>query len=171
MKHAGAVLYLGLAGEGAGEAARRLLYGLQAPCGRLAETWPVRLSDTPAWHHFPMGPRSVSYNESIYIGYRYYDKAGASVAFPFGYGLSYTTFAYSACICRPKSWPGTRRWKSRSACGTPARAPGAKRRQIYLSHMASCAHQPVRTLAAFAPGGAGARGGEDGARDGAAHIV
>ena len=150
MKHAGAVLYLGLAGEGAGEAARRLLYGLQAPCGRLAETWPVRLSDTPAWHHFPMGPRSVSYNESIYIGYRYYDKAGASVAFPFGYGLSYTTFAYSGLhlsaekLARHEALEVSFRVRN-----TGARA-GRETAQIYLSHMASCAHQPVRTLAAFA---------------------
>ena len=150
MKYAGAVLYMGLAGEGAGEAARRLLYGVQAPSGRLAETWPLRLSDTPAWRHFPMGPRSVSYNESIYIGYRYYDKAGAGVAFPFGYGLSYTSFAYSGLqlstenLARHEALALSFRVRN-----TGARA-GRETAQVYFSHTDPSAHQPVRTLAGFA---------------------
>ena len=150
MKYAGAVLYMGLAGEGAGEAARRLLYGVQAPSGRLAETWPLRLSDTPAWRHFPMGPRSVSYNESIYIGYRYYDKAGAGVAFPFGYGLSYTSFAYSGLqlstenLARHEALALSFRVRN-----TGARV-GRETAQVYFSHTDPSAHQPVRTLAGFA---------------------
>ena len=165
-------MYLGLAGEGAGEAARRLLYGLQAPCGRLAETWPVRLSDTPAWHHFPMGPRSVSYNESIYIGYRYYDKAGASVAFPFGYGLSYTTFAYSGLhlsaekLARHEALEVSFRVRN-----TGARAGARNGANLPFAHGLLRAPAGAHP-GGLCPGGAGAgRGGEDGARDGAAHIV
>ena len=90
-----ALLYLALGGEGVGEAACRLLWGEVNPSGKLAESWPICLEDTPSYYHFPMGPRYVSYNESIFVGYRYYDTARKAVRFPFGFGLSYTRFAYS----------------------------------------------------------------------------
>ena len=89
-----AVLYTVLGGEGLGEATYRLLFGEACPSGKLSETWPLRLEDNPSARYFPMGPRVVTYNESIYVGYRYYDKAGQAVRFPFGYGLSYTRFVY-----------------------------------------------------------------------------
>lgn len=90
------------------------------PGGRLAETWPKRLEDTPAARHWPMGPDAVTYNESIYVGYRYYDKAHVDVRFPFGYGLSYTSFAYSGLTLSRKVLARARpsrcfsRWKIRA---------------------------------------------------------
>ena len=84
LPRAKAVLYTALGGEGVGEAVFQLLYGRACPAGRLAETWPKRLEDTPAARHWPMGPDAVTYNESIYVGYRYYDKAHVDVRFPFG---------------------------------------------------------------------------------------
>ena len=90
-----AVLELYLAGDGAGEAAVDLLYGAVNPSGKLAETFPRKLSDTPAYLSFP-GERETSvYTEGVFVGYRYYDTKEADVLFPFGHGLSYTTFAYS----------------------------------------------------------------------------
>ena len=90
-----AVLELYLAGDGAGEAAVNLLYGAVNPSGKLAETFPRKLSDTPAYLSFP-GERETSvYTEGVFVGYRYYDTKEADVLFPFGHGLSYTTFAYS----------------------------------------------------------------------------
>ncbi len=85
--------YLG--GEGCGRAVVNLLLGKAVPCGKLAETWPLKLADNPSYHYFPGGRNTVEYRESIYVGYRYYEKAGKPVRFPFGYGLSYTRFSYA----------------------------------------------------------------------------
>ncbi|MBR2539848.1 MAG: glycoside hydrolase family 3 C-terminal domain-containing protein [Mogibacterium sp.] len=84
--------YLG--GQAGGEAVAEILYGKVNPSGKLAETWPVKLSDNPSYLNF--GDRKkVEYHEGIFIGYRYYDKKEMAVNFPFGYGLSYTDFEYS----------------------------------------------------------------------------
>ncbi|MGN1142512.1 MAG: glycoside hydrolase family 3 C-terminal domain-containing protein [Oliverpabstia sp.] len=90
-----AVLNLYLGGQAAGEAAADLLYGDENPSGKLAETWPVSYSDCSSSETFGVNPRQVEYAESIYVGYRYYEKAGIPVQLPFGYGLSYTTFTLS----------------------------------------------------------------------------
>ena len=90
-----AILLCYLGGEGAGRAVVNLLFGHSVPCGKLAETWPLQLADTPANCAFPGGRRTVEYRESIYVGYRYYEKAQKPVRFAFGHGLSYTQFAYS----------------------------------------------------------------------------
>ena len=84
-----------LSGEGCGRAVVNLLMGKAVPCGKLAETWPLKLSDNPSYHYFPGGRNTVEYRESIYVGYRYYEKAEKQVRFPFGYGLSYTDFTYA----------------------------------------------------------------------------
>ena len=89
-----AVLLGYLGGQAGGAALADLLYGGVNPSGKLAETFPMRLEDTPAYHHFPGGPRTVEYRESLYVGYRFYDSVGKDVLFPFGHGLSYTSFAY-----------------------------------------------------------------------------
>ena len=83
--------YLG--GQAGAGALVDILTGRVNPSGKLAETFPLKLADTPALP-FPGGPAVVAYCESIYVGYRYYDSAEVDVLFPFGYGLSYTTFAY-----------------------------------------------------------------------------
>ncbi|WP_288529910.1 glycoside hydrolase family 3 C-terminal domain-containing protein [uncultured Secundilactobacillus sp.] len=85
-------LYLG--GERVGAAAANLLLGEISPSGHLAESYPVSYADVPSSALYGQNPRSVPYAESLYVGYRYYDKANLAVAFPFGYGLSYTTFNY-----------------------------------------------------------------------------
>lgn len=90
-----AVLNMYLGGQAAGEAAADLLYGVTNPSGKLVETYPVSYRDCVTAESFGVNPRQVEYAESIYVGYRYYDKAGISVLFPFGYGLSYTSFEVS----------------------------------------------------------------------------
>lgn len=90
-----AVLMAYLGGEGVGRAVVNLLLGCSVPSGKLAETWPLSLRDTPCYHYFPGGRLTVEHRESIYVGYRYYEKANKPVLFPFGHGLSYTDFEYS----------------------------------------------------------------------------
>ncbi|MDY4486992.1 MAG: glycoside hydrolase family 3 C-terminal domain-containing protein, partial [Candidatus Limivicinus sp.] len=88
------ILLMYLGGQNSGSAVLDLLLGEVSPCGRLSETWPLALEDTPC-HGFYGNKGNVEYRESVYVGYRYYDKAGKEVAYPFGHGLSYTSFAYS----------------------------------------------------------------------------
>lgn len=85
--------YLG--GESGALAIIDILFGRVNPSGKLAETYPLKLQDHPSHLNFPGGNASVHYKESIYVGYRYFDTAKSNVLFPFGYGLSYTKFAYS----------------------------------------------------------------------------
>ena len=84
-----------LSGEAVGEATYDLLYGKVNPSGKLAETYPKHLEDVLSSNCFPMGPITVEYRESIFVGYRYFDTAKVEPMYPFGYGLSYTTFEYS----------------------------------------------------------------------------
>lgn len=83
-----------LPGEAGGKAAAAVMFGKVNPSGKLAETVPVKLSDTPCFLNFPGSMTEVTYAEGIYVGYRYYDKKEMEVAFPFGHGLSYTSFTY-----------------------------------------------------------------------------
>lgn len=84
--------YLG--GQAVGQALVNILYGTVNPSGKLAETLPIKLEDNPSYLNFGDGDK-VEYNEGVFVGYRYYDKKKMEVAFPFGHGLSYTTFEYS----------------------------------------------------------------------------
>ena len=83
-----------LAGQAGGGALADVLFGIVNPSGKLAETFPHKLEDNPSFENFPGGPQTVQYRESIFVGYRYYDKIEQEVLFPFGHGLSYTSFAY-----------------------------------------------------------------------------
>lgn len=93
--------YLG--GQAGAQAMIRILSGEVNPSGKLAETYPLHYKETPSCNNFPGKEVSVEYRESIYIGYRYYDTAQVNVLFPFGYGLSYTTFEYSDFIVNKDS--------------------------------------------------------------------
>ncbi|MCH4184810.1 MAG: glycoside hydrolase family 3 C-terminal domain-containing protein [Eggerthellaceae bacterium] len=90
-----AILMMYLAGARNGHAAADLLTGRVSPSGKLAETWPLSLQDTPTAGRFPSTEREILYTEGPYIGYRYYDTAHIPVAYPFGFGRSYTSFSYA----------------------------------------------------------------------------
>ena len=89
------VLELYLGGQAVGAATVDVLFGDKNPCGKLAETMPVKLSDNPSFLFFPGEGNCADYREGVFAGYRYYDKKEMPVLFPFGYGLSYTEFEYS----------------------------------------------------------------------------
>lgn len=90
-----AILNAYLGGQAVSPAIVDVLTGRANPCGKLAETYPMCLDDTPTAFRYPESNEDVKYSESIFIGYRYYDKTDKAVRFPFGYGLSYTSFEYS----------------------------------------------------------------------------
>ena len=90
-----AVLEAWMMGQAGGSAIADILFGKVNPSGKLAETYPLNLTDTPAYLNWPGDSGEVRYGEGLFIGYRYYDARKLPVPFPFGYGLSYTTFAYS----------------------------------------------------------------------------
>jgi beta-glucosidase len=94
-KHAAAMLECWLSGQAAGGAIADVLLGIANPCGRLTETLPLRLEDTPSHLNFPGEAGSVRYGEGIFVGYRGYDALDRDVSYPFGHGLSYTTFDYT----------------------------------------------------------------------------
>ncbi len=100
-----AVLNMYLGGQAVGEAGADLLYGAVNPGGKLAETWPVSYKDCSSSETFGVNPRQVEYAESIYVGYRYYEKAGIPVRFAFGHGLSYTQFALSELTVKSGEHP------------------------------------------------------------------
>ncbi len=90
-----ALLYAALGGQAGAGAVANALTGKVNPCGKLAETWPLTYADVPSAADFATRRKTVEYREGLYIGYRYFTTAEKAVRFPFGYGMSYTTFAYS----------------------------------------------------------------------------
>lgn len=91
---ADSILNMLLSGQNSGEATYELLFGKVSPSGRLSETWPIRYEDVPFYDEYSNKPQDV-YKESIYVGYRYYLGKAKDVRFPFGFGLSYTSFEYT----------------------------------------------------------------------------
>ena len=150
-----AVLDMCLPGMHGGEATAALLFGEANPSGKLAESWPHRVEDTSAFADFD---RDIiaRYAESIYVGYRYYDKAGTALAYPFGHGLSYTSFDYRDASLRVD---GDRVIASVRIVNTGER-DGAEVVQLYVRNNASAVFKADKELRAFAkvrvPAGASA---------------
>lgn len=97
-----AIVEAWLPGQAGGAALADILTGKVSPSGKLTESIPLRLEDTPSYLHFPGSNGVVCYGEGLYVGYRYYDTANVDVAYPFGFGLSYTTFEYSNLKVEPR---------------------------------------------------------------------
>lgn len=141
-----AIVYAYLGGQAGGSALADVLCGRSEPGGRLAETFPLRLADNPV-HAMPVGPRQIEYRESVYVGYRWYDTAGVEVAYPFGHGLSYTTFAWSEpAVIRAD---GTAVEVGVTVTNTGPRA-GSEVVQVYVHDVASTVFRPVQELKGFA---------------------
>ncbi|MDR1805250.1 MAG: glycoside hydrolase family 3 C-terminal domain-containing protein [Clostridium sp.] len=141
-----AVLESYLGGEAVGRAQAEILFGAVNPCGKLAESFPLCLKDTPCYGNYPGGILTTEHRESIYIGYRYYDKAQKDVLFPFGHGLSYTSFEYSDLSV---AWAGGNASVSFKIKNTGALA-GAEAAQLYVGFPEEKAFHAPRELKGFA---------------------
>ncbi len=150
-----AVLNLYLAGQAGGLAAAELLAGKVNPSGKLAETYPRRYADVPSAGFYETGGKQAQYREGVYVGYRYYDKAQQDVLFPFGHGLSYTSFAYEDLVLSaveltapPCARPGNngsehgQRWTARRWC----RCTWARWATPCTGPPGSCGHSPRCSL-------------------------
>jgi beta-glucosidase len=145
---AAALLEMWLAGQAGGSAAADLLFGHAAPGGRLAETIPHRLQDTPAYINWPGSQGQVRYGERGYIGYRWYDATERPVAFPFGFGLTYTTFAFSDLTAGVPD-PARAEAHVEVTVTNTGNRPGAEVVQAYVSAPAADADRPPRELRGF----------------------
>ena len=134
------ILYLGLPGEAGGEAAARLLFGESNPGGKLAESWPMRYADCACAAYY--GERDPLYREGLYVGYRYYASAGVPVRYPFGHGLSYTSFDYSDLAVDAGGVSFT--------LTNAGAVPGAEVAQLYFTPPESGYYRPRLNLCGFA---------------------
>ncbi len=143
-----AVLLMGLGGQMVGEAALELLLGRANPCGKLAETWPLALEDTPAYGQF--GKRfNTQYRESVFVGYRYYESFAKPVQFPFGYGLSYTTFSIDGLEVNGTSLAVGEELKVSVRLTNTGSMAGKQAMQLYVAPPASALFRPQKQLKAF----------------------
>ncbi len=144
-----AVLEAYLGGQAVGIAAVRLLYGDANPCGHLAETFPVKLSDNPSYLYYGGEGNEADYREGVFVGYRYYDKKEMPVLFPFGFGLSYTTFACSNLrLSGQKITDQETLTAAVTVTNTGSRA-GKTVVQLYVGDRESTVLRPIRELKGF----------------------
>lgn len=142
LAHCRALVYGALGGQAGAGAMVDVLTGKVNPGGKLAETWANAYAETPARDNFAGAGRTVQYREGLYVGYRYYQTAGVPVAFPFGYGLSYTSFAYSDLKVTADSVTLT--VTNTGACD------GAEIVQVYIAKPGAEIFRPAQELKAFA---------------------
>ena len=137
-----AVVHGYLGGQAGAGAMLDVLTGGQNPCGKLAETIPLYYEDTPAARYFPGKTQNAAYREGLYVGYRYYETAEKAVRYPFGYGLSYTTFAYSNLKVNAD--------KVTFTLTNTGRCAGAEIAQLYVAKPDAAIFRPAKELKGFA---------------------
>lgn len=145
-----AILEAYLSGQAGAGAIADILLGKINPNGKLAETFPLKLADNPSYSYFPGGPSTVEYRESVYVGYRYYDSVQQDVLFPFGHGLSYTTYQYRDLILTSPAdlnrEPVVVTFKVKNT-GSMA---GKEIVQVYVRDVESSVFRPAKELKGFA---------------------
>jgi len=148
-RHAGAVLEGWLLGQAGGRALADLLLGTANPSGRLAETIPVKLSDNPTIGNFPGENLTVRYGEGLLIGYRWYDAHELQVAYPFGHGLSYTSFEYSDLAVSVLDVGADPRVEVSLTLTNTGERAGAEVAQLYVGDPAASVYRPTQELRGF----------------------
>lgn len=138
-----------LAGQAGAEAIVDILTGIVNPSGKLAETYPFELADTPCSDNFPGSQVTVEYRESIYVGYRYYEKIQKPVRFPFGFGLSYTTFEYSNLILEKSEIQDSESLVLSFSIENTGETAGSEIAQLYVPDIESTIFRPNKELKGF----------------------
>lgn len=144
-----AILNAYLGGQSVAPAIVDVLTGKANPCGKLAETYPVCLKDTPTSFRYPDSKEDVQYRESIFIGYRYYDKVERNVRFPFGFGLSYTSFEYSDIKLKKKNLTKGEGAKVTFTIKNTGDVAGSEIAQVYVSKPESKIFRAPKELKGF----------------------
>ena len=143
------LLNAGLGGQAGGSAVANILTGAVNPSGKTSETYPLSYEENPTFGNYPAGPVTSEHRESVYIGYRYYDTAKKDVLFPFGYGLSYTTFEYSDIRVSADSIKDTDTLTVSFKVKNTGEADGAEVAQVYVADKESTIFRPVKELKGF----------------------
>jgi len=144
-----AVLEAYLGGQALGGAIADILFGIVNPSGKLAETFPMKLSDNPSYLNFPGEGDKVEYKEGIFVGYRYYDKKDIEPLFPFGYGLSYTSFEYSNLTVDKKKLKDTDTVSVHVTVKNTGTRAGKEIVQLYIQDVESRVIRPEKELKGF----------------------
>src|SRR5262245_50760157 len=145
-----AVLQLWYNSQEQGNALADVLFGDVNPSGKLPTTFPVRLEDNPAYINYPGENGKVRYGEGIFVGYRYYDKKNLAPLFPFGHGLSYTSFEYSNLRLSKKSLNTTETLTVKVDVTNTSKVTGKEIVQVYVRDVKSTFARPEKELKAFA---------------------
>lgn len=143
------VLCMYLGGQSSGDACVDLLLGKANPCGKLAETFALKLSDIPSTQNFPGARFSVEYREGLYVGYRYFNTANAPVLFPFGHGLSYTKFEYSNLTLSSKNITDKDILTATVDVQNVGDMDGKEIIQLYVNDVESSVYTPYQQLKGF----------------------
>lgn len=144
------VLEAYLGGEAVGSATINVLFGNTNPSGKLPETFPIRLEDTPTYGTYGLDTDDVVYNEGVFVGYRYYTTRNMEVLFPFGHGLSYTTFEISNLKLSSKDIKDTDKLEVTVDVKNTGSVVGREVIQVYVSTVNKRIPRPLRELKAFA---------------------
>ena len=140
-------VYLG--GQAIGKATCDLLFGEAVPSGKLAESWCMKLEDNPSYLNFPGVVDELTYSEGIFVGYRYYDKKKMAVRFPFGYGLSYTSFSYSDLVISASEINDDQTLTVSCNITNTGNRTGMEIVQLYVGDKESSVIRPVKELKGF----------------------
>jgi beta-glucosidase len=145
-----AVLLAGLGGEAIGGAIADVLFGDVNPSGKLAETYPLKLEDNPSYLNFPGEGQEVNYAERVFVGYRYYDMKNLATLFPFGYGLSYTSFSYHNFKLSSENIKDTDTLFVSFTVNNTGNKAGKEIVQLYVLDYECSYQRPIKELKAFA---------------------
>ena len=145
-----AIVEAGLGGQAIGSAIVDVLSGKVNPSGKLAETFPIRLEDSPAYINYPGELGTVRYGEGVFVGYRYYEKKKLEPLFPFGYGLSYTTFEYSDLKTNKGQFQVGETLEVTFTVRNSGKQAGKEVVQLYVQPLKSAYARPIKELKAFA---------------------
>ena len=146
---ANALFAMYTAGQGVAEAMARLLFGQANPCGKLSETWPLALEHTPCSLTYPQ-KETAPYAEGVFVGYRYYEKKRLPVAYPFGFGLSYTSWQYSNLRLDKTQMRDTDTLTVQLDVTNTGRLPGQEIVELYVGNAPASVPRPIKELRGFA---------------------